>query len=147
MTVITSRISIDSSEKTELIDITRQLYEIVRKSRIKEGIATVFTNHTTTAIFVNENEQGLVHDMKQFLEKLAPQFRRYEHDEMEKRPGIPTDEPANAHSHLKSMLIGASETIPVIDGEPELGTWQKVFLAELDGPRSRKVIVQILGER
>jgi len=146
MRINTSRIELNSCEKTDFIDVTDPINDAVEKSGIKNGIANLFTRHTTTAIRINENEQGLLKDTKEFLECYAPRFRSYCHDDMEKRPDVPVDEPANAHSHLKSLVMGASESIPLINGHIALGRWQRIFFVDLDGPRSRQMIIHIIGE-
>jgi|TARA_B100001971_G_C18044874_1_gene459643 secondary thiamine-phosphate synthase enzyme len=136
---------IDSAEKVEFMDVTDKVREAVQKSKIKNGVVTVFTQHTTTAIRINENEEGLMRDIKCFLEKQAPIDCHYEHDELDKRD-VPEDEQINAHSHLKSLLMATSENIPLANSEMLLGKWQSVFFVELDGPRKRKLIVQVIGE-
>ncbi len=146
MQIFTKEIALDSSNKTDFIDVTEQVISIVKESEIKKGIVNIFTKHTTTAIRINENETGLINDLKVFLEKKAPQFKKYAHDEIEKRP-VPSDEPINAHSHLKSCLMGASETIPLINSGIALGKWQRIFFVDFDGTIKRKMIVHILGEK
>lgn len=145
MQIFTREIEISSSEKTDLIDVTERVRSIVRESGIERGIVNLYTTHTTTAIRINENERGLLDDIKQFLEQKAPPFRPYKHDDIESRE-VPEDEPSNAHSHLKSLILGASETIPLLHSELILGRWQSIFLVDLDGPRQRKMIVHIIGE-
>lgn len=136
---------IDSAEKIEFMNVTEKVKEAVKKSRIKNGLVTVFTQHTTTAITINENEERLIRDLKCFLEKHAPMNCCYEHDDLEHRD-VPEDEQVNGHSHLKSLLMSASENIPLADSEMLLGKWQSIFFVELDGPRKRKLIVQVIGE-
>ena len=140
-----SEICVDSSEKSDFIDVTEKVRNIVINSRIKQGIANIFTKHTTTAIRINENEKGLMQDIKCFLEEKCPPFRDYKHDDIENRP-VPPDEQINAHSHMKSLLMGTSETIPIINGKLALGKWQSIFFVDLDGPRKRKMLVHIIGK-
>jgi secondary thiamine-phosphate synthase enzyme len=142
----TQAIEFSSTEKTDIIDVTERVRSIIRDSRIAHGIVTLFTTHTTTAIRINENERGLLVDIKRFLEQKAPAFRNYRHDDIDQRD-VPEDEPINAHAHLKSLLLGASETVPLIDGSMQLGTWQSIFFIDLDGPRRRRMLVHIIGER
>jgi len=137
-------ILIDSAEKTDIVDITSGIKEVVKNSGVKDGFVLIFTPHTTTAIRMNENEEGLLKDIKKFLEEEAPSSKDYFHDKIEDRK-CPPDEPSNAHSHIRSLLLGASETIPVMDSKLILGTWQSIFFIDLDGPRKRKVIVQVNG--
>ncbi len=147
MEVLTKELCIDSTEKTDFIDITEDIKGFVRESGIAEGILNIYTTHTTTAIRINENEQGLISDAKSWLEKNAPGLGNYSHDDMDRRKDVPVDEPVNGHSHLKSLIMGASETIPVIGSRLTLGTWQRVFFVDLDGPRKRRMIMHILGRK
>lgn len=119
-------LSISSKSRVDLIDITSQI-----KPSIEDGILVVYTPHTTTAIFVNENDSNLVQDIQKSLEELVPQGK-WKHDVEE----------GNSDSHIKGILIGNSAVVPVTNGKLDLGTWQGVFFAELDGPRSRKVIIK-----
>lgn len=128
-------IDVSTSKGTEFIDITGEVQEAVDKAGIEEGVAVVFTKHTTTAITINENESRLLGDFEKALDKLAPRGAGYGHDEID----------SNAHAHIRSVLIGPSETIPVHGGTLVLGTWQRIFLVEFDGPRNRNVIVQVTG--
>ena len=105
----------------------------------------MFSQHTTTALAVNENEARLLEDVKIHLEKLAPQSVGYLHDDLHLR-NVPDDEPMNAHSHLMAMMLSTSEVIPIVNGQLALGTWQSVLFFELDGPRQRTVFVQLWGE-
>jgi secondary thiamine-phosphate synthase enzyme len=146
MDTFTKDIELSSSEKTDIIDVTERVKAIVAESRISSGIVTLFTTHTTTAIRINENEKGLLLDIKKFLEQKVPPFRQYEHDNMDARD-VPEDEQINAHSHLKSLLMGTSETIPLHNASLALGKWQSVFFIDLDGPRERKMIVHVIGQR
>lgn len=138
-------IDIESTDKTDFIDVTSEVKAIVKKSGISEGIANIYTKHTTTAIRINENEPRLMRDIKEFLEKNAPQYRCYKHDDIDKRD-VPEDEPRNAHSHLKSLFMGASEAIPIIGNELVFGQWQCIFFVDLDGPRARQMLVHIIGK-
>jgi secondary thiamine-phosphate synthase enzyme len=142
----TKEIRIDSCEKTHIVDVTERVADIVSESGISDGTVTLFTTHTTTAIRINENESGLLDDIKVWLETKAPPFRPYRHDRIDERP-VPEDEPVNAHSHLKSLLMGASESVPVICGKMPLGTWQSIFFMDFDGPRKRKMLVHVVGDK
>lgn len=128
-------VSIRTRGRVEFRNITRDVVRVVEESGIKSGIVNIFTPHTTTGIFVNEDESGLKRDLEQVLEKLIPERGGYEHDEVD----------YNAYAHLRSMILSPSVSIPVEDGRLMLGTWQSVFLAEFDGPRERKVRIQVLG--
>lgn len=129
-------IELRTSSSMEFIDITDKVSARVKASKVKEGIVTIFTKHTTTAITINENESRLLRDFKGALKSLLPKGKGYEHDQIDD----------NAHSHLRSVFLGASEAVPIIGGRTQLGTWQRIFLVELDGPRTRNVIVQVQGE-
>ncbi|WP_340818357.1 secondary thiamine-phosphate synthase enzyme YjbQ [Methanolobus sp. WCC4] len=124
-----------TGKRIELIDITSRVRECVADSGVRNGICVISTKHTTTSIIVNENESGIVSDILDLLEKLVPVHAGYAHDRIDN----------NADSHLKAVLLGSSEMIPVADGRPVLGTWQSIFLAELDGPRTREVTVTVLS--
>jgi secondary thiamine-phosphate synthase enzyme len=132
---MTNIIEVSTSRSTEFVDITSEIQEVVEKSGVKEGTAAVFTKHTTTAITINESESRLISDFEKALEKLAPKGAGYAHDSID----------SNAHAHIRSIIIGPSETIPIKNGTLVLGTWQSIFLAEFDGPRSRTVYVQVVG--
>jgi secondary thiamine-phosphate synthase enzyme len=146
MEVFTKEIEIESSEKTDFIDVTGLIKGFIAESNVKNGIANIYTTHTTTAIRINENEAGLLEDAKKYLEDKAPQFADYKHDRIETRTNVPDDEPKNAHSHLKSIILGASETIPIINSKIILGQWQSIFFVDLDGPRKRKMFLHIIGK-
>jgi secondary thiamine-phosphate synthase enzyme len=129
------RFSIGTRDRTEVVDVTPRVEEAVRSSGVVEGIAVVQTPHTTTAVVVNEGEGGLVADLMDWAARMAPEGAGYRHDR--------TD--GNAHAHLRGVMMGASVTIPVSGGRLALGTWQSVLFVELDGPRKRKLHVQVLG--
>ena len=116
------------------IDITRKVAEIVRRSQVRQGICQVFVPHTTAGVTINENaDPDVVHDLLAALNTMAPALR-YRHGE------------GNSPAHLKSLLTGSSVMVPVEDGAMQLGTWQGIYFCEYDGPRQRKVQVQIIGE-
>ena len=138
-----------------LHDITPQVRGLVERLGVRQGTVTVLSRHTTTAIVINEMEGRLVDDARQYLLRLAPPAFPYLHNDLHVRSGPPdwpggdeawrAQEPENAHSHLLSMLLGNSESVPVVDGALALGTWQSLILVELDGPRTRTVGVQVVG--
>lgn len=145
MKIISSFIEIETGEGIALYDLMPGIKNAVAKSGIKNGFVTVTSQHTTTAIAINENEERLVEDVKAFLNRLIPPGDKYLHNDIALRD-CPPDEPENAHSHLAAMLLGSSEVIALAAGEPVLGQYQSVMLYELDGPRRRKVNVQVYGE-
>lgn len=145
MKIISSYIDVETGAGIALHDLMPGIKNAVAKSVIKNGFVTVTSQHTTTAIAINENEERLVEDVKTFLNRLIPPGDRYLHNDIALRD-CPPGEPENAHSHLAAMLLGSSEVIALAEGELVLGQYQSVMLYELDGPRTRKVNVQVYGE-
>jgi len=135
--------SIATKEPIEFVDLTDRINEHLRRADVRDGAVTVFSRHTTAAIKINEAEELLLEDFKHFLRRLCPIEHAYNHNDMSRRkPPIAVDERPNGHSHLMHLLLSTSETIPVSDYRLALGTWQRVFMIELDGPRTREVLVQ-----
>ncbi len=145
MKIAPSFIELETNEGISLHDIMPDLKKVIAKSGIKNGFVTLTSQHSTTAVSINENEERLVEDVKTFLTRLLPPNERYLHNDITLRD-CPEDEPENAHSHLAAMLLGNSEVIALAEGELVLGQYQSVMLYELDGPRKRKVSVQVCGE-
>ena len=134
MTVKSNFFKINTSKKFEIIDITS---DINNRIEIGEGIISIFSKHSTSAIVVNENESGLLSDLEFMLDNIVSDKFSYNHDRIDD----------NARSHLKSFLLSSCETLPVKDGKLNLGTWQSVFFIELDGPRNaRTVTLTMVGE-
>ena len=129
------RIELSTKESTELVDITREVKGIVSRKNLDSGICVIFTKHTTTGIIINENEAGLRSDILRMLNGLIPSGKGYLHDRIDN----------NAHSHLRAVVLGSSETIPIENGTLVLGTWQSIFFVECDGPRRREVFVKIVA--
>jgi secondary thiamine-phosphate synthase enzyme len=119
-----------------MVDITPQLEAAVGSSQIAEGLALVYTTHTTVGLFINERESGLLGDVENVLSRLVPAGAGYSHDHVDD----------NAASHIQSILLSPCLTLPISAGRLDLGTWQSVFLAERDGPRRRTVIVKVIGD-
>jgi len=128
-------------ERLQLINITRDINDVLKKHGMKAGFVLVQTLHTTTAIFINEFQQALLDDIKSFLERLVGRFDYWRHND----PKISECNRKNADSHLRAMVLGHTISLPVRNGELALGYWQSVILAELDGPRERAVQIQVLG--
>ena len=128
-----------------LHDITAAVREAVAASGIAAGLVTVTSRHTTTALTINEFEPRLLEDLRAFLTRLIPPRDPYLHNDIRLRD-CPPDEPENAQSHLAAMLLGSSEAIPVAGRELALGQYQSVILVELDGPRERRVSIQVYGD-
>jgi secondary thiamine-phosphate synthase enzyme len=139
------RLQLRTGAGISLHDITAQISSCLDGSGIRNGFVTVTSQHTTTALAINEHEPRLVADVKAFLERLIPPYGSYLHNDIHLRD-CPPDEPQNAHSHLAAMLLGSSEVIPVQNGALVLGQYQSVMLYELDGPRDRHVSIQVYGE-
>ncbi len=145
MTIINQTITIETELGINIHNITQKVQGIVTASSIKNGQVIVFVSHTTTALAINEYEVRLLQDIKTYLQKLAPATDRYLHNDLHLRD-VPPDEPENAHSHLMAMMLNNSETIPIVNGELALGTYQSILFIELDGSRRRNILVQITGE-
>ena len=143
--IIATLIDLETGEGISLHNLMPGLREVIVASGIENGFVTVTSQHTTTAIAINEDEERLREDVKRFLTRLIPPEDRYFHNDIAARD-CPPDEPENAHSHLAATLLGSSEVIPLTNGELVLGQYQSVMLYELDGPRRRKVGVQEVGE-
>jgi len=126
-------IELQTSQETELVDITQRVKEIVKGAKARDGICVIHTPHTTTGIIVNENEARLREDILSTLDKVIPKGAGYQHDQIDH----------NAHSHLRAILLGHSVTVPIENDSLALGTWQSIFLVELDGPRKRTVHVSV----
>ena len=127
-------------------DITDEVNAIVAESGVAFGQVTVFSCHTTAAIRIQEAEPLLLRDMARALRELAPSSDYYEHNDFGRRTvNMHADEPANGHAHCQHLFLSTSETIPVMDGRPVLGTYQHIFLIELDHPRMRQVLVNVVG--
>ena len=135
MRIVQDEFSVSTSQRNELIDITSQVATLVSHSGIAQGDVIVYCPHTTAAITINENaDPDVVHDLLMTFSELLPKARRgYRHGE------------GNSDAHCKSSLVGASEQVLVKDGRLLLGTWQGLYFCEFDGPRTRRVQVQIRG--
>jgi secondary thiamine-phosphate synthase enzyme len=142
-----TRIRITTQNPTEFVDLTGQLDELVKEAGLCAGLVNVQSLHTTTAIIVNEHEPLLLADFATLLTKAAPLEAGYRHDDMHSRTvNLAPGERPNGHSHCRALLLGSSVSLNVADGTLQLGRWQRVFLVELDGPRTREVSVLLLGE-
>ena len=140
---------------THFINLTEHIDRVIASSGVKNGTAHVISRHTTTAVTINEYEERLIDDARMFFDRLVPAGDMYLHNDLDRRHGPPdwpggdeawrAQEPENCHSHLLSMLIGNSESIPIVNGKTVLGTWQSCMFVELDGPRRRTVGIQVVG--
>ena len=144
-------INFKSEEQLEFKDITDEVENFVKETKVKNGNVLVFSTHTTLAICINEKEKGIVNDFKNLVNRLIPKDGYYFHNDLNIRTENLVCQSAasdclNGHSHCTHLLMRNSETIPIIDGKMALGIWQKIFAIELDCCRKRNVIVQITGE-
>jgi secondary thiamine-phosphate synthase enzyme len=143
----TKCLNVKSTRAPEFIDITDLVVDAVGESKVESGIAIVFSRHTTAAIKINENEPLLIKDMEHFLRTIAPQDSYYGHNDFAIRTvHMHEDECPNGHAHCQHLTLGTSEMIPIVNSELAFGKWQRVFLVELDLPKSREIVVQIMGK-
>lgn len=133
MVIYSQKFGKKTKGELDFIDITRDAQEVVRSSKVKDGLLTLFVPGATAAIVVNENEKNILHDFKQAIEHMVPESESYRHGE-------------NARSHIRAMALGPSESIPIADRDLDMGTWQSIFLVELDvRPRNREVLARVVG--
>ncbi len=145
MRCLTRVVPVRTERHLEFVDITDEVVQVVAEAGVREGFAVVFSRHTTAGIRINEHEPLLLEDMARLLEATVP-TGNYQHDDLTVRTVNLEDETrVNGHSHCRSLLLGASETVPVSAGCLLLGRWQRVFLVELDGPARREFVVQVVG--
>ena len=130
-----------TNDRLQLLNITERINEIVRKSGIHDGLVHLQSLHTTSAVFLNEWQDALLHDVKGFLEQMVDRERYYRHND----PQHSDCERKNADSHLRGMLMGQTLCLQVRNATVLLGTWQSIIFAEFDGPRSRSLAVQVSG--
>jgi secondary thiamine-phosphate synthase enzyme len=134
MKVFSEKIVFSTKGEIELIDLTRKVHNVTKRSGIKNGLIHVFAPHATGVLVLIEHEPSLESDVKDFLEKIIPKLGGYRH-------------PSNAHSHLRSMLLSPDKTLPIMDGHAIFGTWQSLVFIETDVyPRQRTIIMQVIGE-
>ena len=133
----TEYLTFNTSQHREYLHITPAVEAILRKSAIREGMVLVSAMHITAGVYVNDDESGLIHDIDHWLEALAPFREDYRHH----RTGED-----NGDSHLKALLVHHQVILPVTAGKLDLGPWQRLFYAEFDGQRKKRVIVKVMGE-
>ncbi len=139
MKIVDDRIRLDTKGAGDLIDITREVADAVQRSRLQAGNVTLFVVGSTAGITTFEYEPGLIRDVQEFYNPMAPAGRHYHHDE--------TWGDANGFSHIRAAFTGPSLTVPFEQGRLLLGTWQQVVLAEFDNrPRKREIVLHIIGE-
>lgn len=141
LTIHGETIVIDTDQRIELVDLTNRVMEFARKFDIREGLISLWSMHTTCALFINEFQTALLSDMKRFLEEMVARDAEWMHND----PDHSDCDRANADSHLRALLLGHNLTLQVSGGEVVLGQWQRILMAELDGPRARSLRIQIFG--
>ncbi len=137
MPTFTDYLYFNTSHHREMIRITDEVSDIVRRSGVREGMVLVSAMHITAGVYVNDWEEGLIEDFGEWLEKLAPGGRNYHHHQ--------TGED-NADAHLKRTIMGHQVILPITAGRLDLGPWEQVFYAEFDGQRKKRVVVKVMGE-
>jgi secondary thiamine-phosphate synthase enzyme len=137
MKTFTDYLWFNTARRQEFIRITDEVASVVSKSGVKDGMALVSAMHITAGVYVNDWEDGLIHDFQVWLEKLAPSGLDYRHH----RTGED-----NADAHLKRTLIGHQVILPITDSKLDLGPWEQVFYAEFDGQRKKRVVIKVMGE-
>jgi secondary thiamine-phosphate synthase enzyme len=137
MKVLTEYLKFHTKTHRAYVHITPQIEALVKKSGLQEGMVLVSAMHITAGVYVNDNEPGLIEDIDQWLETLAPFNPNYRHHQ--------TGED-NGDSHLKSLLVHHEVIVPITAGKLDLGPWQRIFYAEFDGQRDKRVIVKVMGE-
>jgi secondary thiamine-phosphate synthase enzyme len=134
-------LEIQTHDRVELVDLTDRVRELVRRALLREGVASLWSMHTTCAIFINEVQSALHADIHRFLEQVVARDAAWMHND----PAHSDCDRMNADSHLRAMLLGHSLTLQVSGGDLVLGTWQRILAAEMDGPRTRTIRVQFMG--
>jgi len=147
------RLSLVTECTFHVTDVTDECVDLLATSGVREGVLSVFSEHTTCAVKINERETCFLEDFRLFMENLVPPHAYYLHDDFAIRDpqtlaGTVEEEPVNGHSHIKQMLLGSSsETVPVVNGELALGRWQRIMFIELDQSRPRSIRLQVQGWR
>ncbi|OPX87928.1 MAG: hypothetical protein A4E53_02303 [Pelotomaculum sp. PtaB.Bin104] len=133
----TEYLTFNTKKHRDYINITATVEDIVHKSGVQEGLALISAMHITAGVWVNDDEPGIISDIDEWLEKLAPFREGYRHH----RTGE-----TNGDSHLKNLLVGHQVVMPVTGGKLDLGPWQQIFYAEFDGQRPKKLVIKVIGE-
>ena len=132
---------IQTNQRVELVDLTNRIMEFARRFNVREGLVSLWSMHTTCTLFINEFQTALLSDIKRFLEQMVARDAEYMHND----PAHSDCDRMNADSHLRAMLLGHNLTLQISGGEVVLGQWQRILMAELDGPRARSLRIQIFG--
>ena len=147
MKIHTEILKLKTKKELEFIKITDKVEKILSKVKLKEGFVNIFSRHTTMAIKINEYEPQLLKDIEWFMKNLAPEKRKYFHDNFKLRKNCPPNEPANADGHLRNLILETFQTIPILNYKLQLGKYQQIFIVETSGPIEREIIVQVVGEK
>ena len=148
MRTTTTSVAVKAGDRYEYLDITEELQRAIKDSGVTDGAAIAFCAHTTCALLINEWEDGALADFRRHVTSMVPhEGVYYQHDDFEIRTqNMHDDERKNGHAHVKAMLLSAtSHAIPVVDGEPVLGTWQRLIFFEMDEPKERRIVFLVLG--
>ena len=141
-------IRIETQQPTQFVDVTDRLETLVEAARLQTGLLNIQSLHTTAAIVVNEHEPLLLHDVAALLERVVPKDALYRHDNISLRgDNCVLGERPNGHSHCRALFLGPGACLNIAGGRLQLGRWQRVLLAELDGPRTREVSIVLVGEQ
>src|SRR3979409_2437617 len=132
---------VQTDERIQLVDLTNRVMEYVRRFNVREWLVTLWSMHTTCALFINEFQTALLADIKRFLEQMVARDAEWMHND----PQHSDCDRMNADSHLRALLLGHNLTLQVSGGEVVLGQWQRILMAELDGPRARSLRLQMFG--
>ena len=141
LTIHGETIIVSTDQRIELVDLTNRIMEFARKFNIREGLVSLWSMHTTCSLFINEFQTALLTDIKRFLEQMLARDAEWMHN----NPDHSDCDRMNADSHLRALMLGHSLTLQVSGGEVVLGQWQRILMAELDGPRARTLRIQIWG--
>ncbi|MCI4360142.1 MAG: secondary thiamine-phosphate synthase enzyme YjbQ [Thermoplasmata archaeon] len=136
MTTATEYLWFETKGSREFVNITARIRAIVQRSGVREGMVLVSAMHITSAVYVNDDEPGLLHDIEVWADRLAPAAEYWHHRSGE----------TNGDAHLKNLLLGHQVVVPVTAGDLDLGPWEQIFYAEFDGQRRKRVVVKVLGE-
>jgi secondary thiamine-phosphate synthase enzyme len=132
---------VQTNQRIELVDLTLRVMDLVRRFNVREGLVSLWSMHTTCALFINESQPALMSDIRRFLEQMVARDAEWMHNDPEQSDC----DRMNADSHLRALLLGHNLTLQVSGGEVVLGQWQRVLMAELDGPRARSLRIQVIG--
>ena len=141
LTIHGEMLTVPTDQRVEVVDLTNTVMEYVRRFNIREGLVSLWSMHTTCTLFINEFQVALLSDIKRFLEHMVARDGDYMHND----PQHSDCDRMNADSHLRALLLGHSLTLQVSGGEVVLGQWQRILMAELDGPRARSLRIQVFG--